>query len=167
MTLSRNLSLASILTLATIIPNAYAIQDGQSFKAWKGKCASNGDKKFCSINQTVLDEKKNPVVDIFIRKTDGKKGHPPYVARIKVPLGVYLPAGMGLAIDKKGIATLPYTDCDPAGCNTTVVLSKELVAKLKKGKALQIGMMLPVGNAPKEAVFSASLSGVTKALDAL
>ncbi len=167
MNITKPLSLAAILSLATAIPNAYAIQDGQTFKDWKGKCASNGGKQFCSINQTVFDGKKNPVVDIFIRKTDGKKGHPPYIARIKVPLGVYLPAGMGLAVDKKGIANVPYTDCDPAGCNATVPLSQEVISKMKKGNALQIGMMLPVGNAPKEMVFSASLSGVTKALGAL
>lgn len=156
----KTLSLAAILSLAATIPNAYALKNGQKFKDWTGQCEKVEGKKFCGISQTIYDEEKKPLVNIFIRKV---KGQSDPLAFVKVPLGVNLLAGLGMAVDKKEIAQVPYTVCDPAGCNAIVALKKDLVNKMKKGQKLQIGMLY----GSKEIVLSASLSGVTKALNEL
>lgn len=154
------LSLAAILSLSATIPNAYALKNGQTFKDWKSQCETIDGKQFCGITQTIKNDKQKPLVNIFIRKIDGQKNP---LAFIKVPLGVTLPAGLGLAVDKKEVAQVPYTTCDPAGCNAIVPLTADLTQKMKSGNKLQVGMLY-MG---KEIVLAASLSGVTKALGAL
>lgn len=149
-----------ILSLAALMPNAYAVKNGQKFKDWTGQCDSIDSKQVCGITQTVFDEDKKPVVNIFIRKIEKQKMP---IAFVKVPLGVNLRAGLGLAVDKKEVAQVPYTVCDPAGCNAIVPLNDELLTKIKRGKKMQIGMLL----VNQEIVFSASLSGITKAIESL
>lgn len=156
----KKISVAAILSLAALIPNAYAVKDGQKFKDWKGQCEKFEGKKFCGVSHTIFDADKKPVVNIFIRKVKGQKAP---LAFIKVPLGVNLQAGLGLAVDKKEIAQVPYTVCDPTGCNAIVPLNNDLVKKIKAGKQLQIGLLL----VNKEIILGASLSGVTSALNAL
>lgn len=146
------------------MPSAYALQDGQKFKSWTGKCETMNGQQFCGIKQTVFDKQKKPIIDIFIRKMQGQSEP---VVFIKVPLRVFLPAGLGLAVDRQEIAQVPYLTCDQAGCNALVGLDSNMVKKIKKGSQLQIGMMVPTGTENKEIVLSASLSGVTKALNAL
>lgn len=156
----KKLSTAAILTFAALMPNAYAVKNGQKFKDWTGLCEKFEGKSYCGISQTIYDSDKNPVVHIFIRKVKGQKDP---LAFIKVPLGVNLQAGLGLAVDKKEIAQVPYTVCDPAGCNAIFPLKKGLLDKIKAGNQMQIGLLL----VNKEIVLGASLSGVTNALNAL
>lgn len=160
MNIMKKISVAAILSLAVMIPNAYAVKDGQKFKDWEGLCEKFEGKKFCGISQTIFDADKKPVVNIFIRKVKGQKDP---LAFIKVPLGVNLQAGLGLAVDQKEIAQVPYTVCDPAGCNAIIPLKSDLLKKIKAGKQLQIGLLL----VNKEIILGASLSGVTNALNAL
>ncbi|MGY0398724.1 MAG: invasion associated locus B family protein [Ostreibacterium sp.] len=150
----------SILSLAVMMPNAYAVKDGEIFKSWKGKCETVDEKKACGITQTVYDTDKKPVVNIVIRKIKDQKDP---IAFVKVPLGVNLQAGLGLAVDKKEIIQVPYTVCDPAGCNAIFPLKKDAITAMKKGKQLQIGMLL----VNREIVLQASLSGISNALKAL
>ncbi|PIE42245.1 MAG: hypothetical protein CSA47_01260 [Gammaproteobacteria bacterium] len=162
MNIVKSVLIAAILSLATVMPSAYAVKDGETFKSWKGHCEKFQGKEFCGISQTVVDADKKPVVNIFIRKVK-VKDKPNHIAFIKVPLGVNLQAGLGLAVDKKEIARVPYTVCDPAGCNAILPLKEELINKIKTGGKMQIGVLL----VNKEIVLTASLSGVTKALEAL
>ncbi len=64
---------------------------------------------------------------------------------------------------KKEIAQVPYTVCDPAGCNAIFPLSKEITSKMQKGSTLQVGMFL----VNQEVIMDASLSGFTKAIKSL
>lgn len=157
---ARILSLAGILSFSIAIPNAYALQNGQKFKDWSGQCETIEGQKFCGITQTIKDDQGKPLVNIFIRKV---KGQSDPLAFVKVPLGVTLQAGLGLAVDKQEIAQVPYTTCDPAGCNAIIPLTKDRISKMKSGSKMQVGMLY-MG---KEIVLSASLSGATKALNAL
>ncbi len=153
-------SLLTILSLALLMPNAHAVKNGEKFKSWKGKCEKVDGKEFCGVTHTVFNADKKPIVNIFIRKIDDKSNP---LAFVKVPLGVNLQAGLGLAVDKKEIAQVPYTVCDPAGCNAIFPLSKEVLGKMQKGKVLQVGMFL----VNQEVIMEASLSGFTKAVKAL
>lgn len=153
-------SVGAILSLAALMPNAYAVKDGQKFNDWKGQCTTIEKQKICGITQTIFDGDKKPVVNIFIRKIKGQKDP---IGFVKVPLGVNLQAGLGLAVDKKEIAQIPYTVCDPAGCNAIFPITKEIAAKMKKGSKLQVGMLL----VNQEIYLQASLSGFTSALKSL
>lgn len=158
-TISR-LKKMAILALTVLSFNAFSLDNGDKFKDWEGKCETIENKNICGISHTIFDEDKKPIVNIFIRKVDGQ---PSPVAFIKVPLGVNLRAGLGLAVDQAQIAQVPYTFCDPAGCNAILQLDSEKVAAMKKGKELEVGVFL-VDN---QVVMPASLSGISKALDAL
>lgn len=149
-----------ILSLVALIPNAYAVKNGQKFRDWTAQCDSIDGQQVCGITQTVLDQDKKPMVNIFIRKIEKQKAP---IAFIKVPLGVNLRAGLALAVDEKGVAQVPYTVCDPVGCNAIIPLEDELLKKIKKGKKMQIAMLL----VNEEIIFSASLSGITKAIESL
>lgn len=153
-------SVGAILSLAAAMPNAYAVKNGQKFKDWKGQCETVQKQKICGVTQTIFDSDKKPVVNIFIRKVKDQKDP---IAFVKVPLGVNLQAGLGLAVDKKEIAQIPYTVCDPAGCNAIFPLSKEVIGKMKKGSKLQIGMLL----VNQEVIMQGSLSGFSKAVGSL
>ncbi len=154
------LSLAAILSFAGVMPSAYALENGQTFKDWRSQCETIEGQQFCGITQTIKDDQGKPLVNIFIRKVEGESEP---LAFIKVPLGVTLTAGLGLAVDKQEVAQVPYTTCDPAGCNAIVPLSGDIVKKMKAGSKMQVGMLY-LG---KEIVLSASLKGATKALNAL
>ncbi|MBS9777553.1 MAG: invasion associated locus B family protein [Gammaproteobacteria bacterium] len=153
-------SVGAILSLAAVMPNAYAVKNGQKFKSWKGQCETVQKQKICGITQTILDADKKPVVNIFIRKVKGQKDP---IAFVKVPLGVNLQAGLGLAVDKKEIAQIPYTVCDPAGCNAIFPLTSDAITKMKKGSNIQFGMLV----INKEIVIKGSLSGFSKAVGSL
>ena len=54
--------------------------------------------------------------------------------RITVPIGVYLPAGVGVEIDGTAIGRLGYELCSPQGvCVATTFLNEELLGKFKAG----------------------------------
>ncbi|PID66740.1 MAG: IalB family protein [Gammaproteobacteria bacterium] len=153
-------AIGAILSLTALMPSAYAVKNGQKFKAWEGKCTKIDKQNICGITQTISDADKNPVVNIFIRKIKGQKNP---IAFVKVPLGVNLQAGLGFAVDKKEFAQVPYTVCDPAGCNAIFPVTNEIAEKMKKGSKLQVGMMLG-----SQALYEeGSLSGFTNALKAL
>jgi len=158
---AKNLSLLIILALLLSIPNAYAIKNGEKFKDWQGQCDTVRDKQICGISQTIKDSKNDkPLANIFIRKIKEKE-YP--FAFIKVPLMVDLLAGLGVAVDGKQVTQVPYTLCDPAGCNTVIELKEDILTKMKKGRKLQIAMSY----LHKEVVLTASLSGISKALSKL
>lgn len=146
-------SVGTILSLAAFMPNAYA-------KNWEKKCDTVEKQKICGITQTIFDSDKRPVVNVFIRKVKGQKDP---IVFVKVPLGVNLQAGIGLAVDKKEVTQVPYSVCDPAGCNAAFPLSSTIAAKMRKGSKLQVGMLL----VNQEVVMTTSLSGFTKALKSL
>lgn len=151
---------AAALSLAAFIPSAYAVKDGETFKAWTGKCETVDGKQFCGITQTVYDSDQKPVVNLFIRKIEGQADP---IAFVKVPLGVNLQAGLGLAVDKSEIARVPYSVCDPAGCNAIFPLPDDALTSMKKGGKLQVAMFL----VNQEVMVEASLSGFTKAVKSL
>lgn len=153
-------SVGAILSLAALMPNAYAVKDGQKFKDWTGQCSKVEKAKICGVTQTIFDKDKKPVVNLFVRKVKGQKDP---IAFVKVPLGVNLQAGLGVAVDKKEIAQIPYTVCDPAGCNAIFPITKEIAAKMKKGSKIQVGMLLVT----QEVIMQGSLSGFTSALGSL
>jgi invasion protein IalB len=54
--------------------------------------------------------------------------------RVQVPLGVLLPAGLGLKVDQADVGRAGYVRCLPRGCYAEVVMDDALVSKMKTGQ---------------------------------
>ena len=85
--------------------------------------------------------------------------------RITVPIGVYLPAGVGVEIDGTAIGRLGYELCSPQGvCVATTFLNEDLLGKFKAGAAAKFYIKDIRG---RDNVFDLSLKGYTKAYESL
>ncbi len=161
MQFTKTAAIGTILSLAALMPNAYAVKSGQKFKDWQAECMKIGEKEECGISQIIFDKKKTPFARIFVRKIKGQNDP---IAFVTVPLGVALQAGVGIAVDKKGIGVAPYSFCSPEGCNAAFPISSKVAAKMKKGSKIQIAMaFIDQRNVEVEG----SLSGFTNAFKSL
>lgn len=85
--------------------------------------------------------------------------------RITTPLGVLLPAGIGVEIDGAAIGVLNFQVCTPPGvCTASTVMEDDLLNKFKSGAAakLYVKDMRQQNN-----LFDLSLKGFTKAFGEL
>jgi invasion protein IalB len=102
--------------------------------AWQVNCAKPPGKKAekCALVQSVTAEDRPNVglTVMFLKTVDGNK----QLLRIVAPLGVLLPAGLGLKIDDTDIGQAPFIKCGKIGCVSEVVVKDDLIAKLKSGK---------------------------------
>ncbi len=161
MQFTKTAAIGAILSLAALMPNAYAVKSGQKFKDWQVECVKVGDKEECGITQIIFDKKKTPFVRFSVRKIEAQKES---VAFVKVPFFVVLPVGIEFSIDKTKIGAAPYSFCDPEGCNVSFPLNDKLIAKMKKGSKIQIAMaFIDQRNVEVEG----SLSGFTNAFNSL
>ncbi len=142
---------------ATSATGVAKISDGKSYGAWKGAC----DKNECAVLQIVYNKEKTPVGLVILRKLAEEKNT--FAMIITVPLGVNLHAGLGLAIDGEEISRNGFDLCNPGGCNVALPVKDDLLQKIKKGKALQVAAFID----DKQQTLSFSLSGATKAIEAL
>lgn len=105
---------------------------------WQVQCdtfASN-DKpvRQCGMIQTVKNQQRQNIglsVVIARLKRDEKEV---VMMRVLVPLGVFLPAGIGLEIDDQAIGRIPFTSCPPRLCMAMAEVTPKMLEKLKKGK---------------------------------
>ncbi|VAW16768.1 hypothetical protein MNBD_ALPHA09-1821 [hydrothermal vent metagenome] len=98
-----------------------------------------------------------------VRKVPGKTG-PTAMMHIYVPLGIYLPKGLGLQIDDQLIGNTPFWSCIPFQCEARVTLPPELIAQLGQG---QRALYAVYENPTKGTVLPISLDGFAEGLQAL
>ena len=80
------------------------------------------------------------------------------------PLGVLLPAGLGLKIDQSDIGRAGFVRCLTTGCIAEVVMEDDLVAKMKGGQTATF----IVFQTPEEGIgIPVSLNGFGTGFDAL
>lgn len=104
------------------------------FGFWEMRCETppGSSREQCALMQSVAAEDKpnmNLVV-IAIKAADGKSR----LLRVVAPLGVLLPAGLGLNIDKADKGRAGFVRCLPSGCVAEVVMDNKLLDELGKGK---------------------------------
>ncbi|MGI9405454.1 MAG: invasion associated locus B family protein [Hyphomicrobiaceae bacterium] len=115
----------------------------------------------CAAVQDVTSE-SNPNVGLsvhFQRASDGSRA-----LRVFAPLGVLLPPGLGLQIDKAKVGHAPFVRCHVIGCFAQVTLDNTLMEKFQAGKTAwfivfqtkEAGIGIPV-----------SLNGLAEAMDGL
>ena len=117
------------------VPSAMAqAKVKEKFGFWEMRCETppGASREQCALIQSVAAEDKpnmNLVV-IALKAADGKSR----LLRVIAPLGVLLPAGLGLNIDKVDKGRAGFVRCLPSGCVAEVVMDDKLLGELAGGK---------------------------------
>jgi len=135
-----------------------------AFGDWQLRCETPAGAKVeqCALLQSVqADDKPNVTLVVIVLKTaDGKSR----LLRVIAPLGVLLPAGLGLKIDQNDVGRAGFVRSLPTGCVAEVIMDDELLGKLRSGTAATF----IVFQTPEEGIgIPVSLNGFVKAFEAL
>jgi invasion protein IalB len=155
-------AMASLVIGLSVLP-AWA-QTEEQYKDWTYRCdPAEGDlPERCFIVQTVKDPESGQ--DLAQMAIGFVPDQPDPVAIISLPLGIYLPPGVGLKVDENEPIRVPVEICDRGGCRTGITLKDPLRSSMKKGVTARI---LVQDGSRQPAGLPISLSGFTAALAAL
>jgi invasion protein IalB len=105
---------------------------------WISRCVGESRKGplECSMEETLVLTNTGQLVTAVA--VQSKPGTPQLVMTIRVPGGLYIPAGLTLQIDDGKAQVVPLQTCDQQGCYAETPISAELLAALKTGKRLSI-----------------------------
>jgi invasion protein IalB len=131
---------------------------------WQMRCETPPGAKSeqCALVQNVMAEDRPnlTLLVIALKTTDGKSR----LLRMVAPLGILIPAGIGLRIDDKDIGRAGYVRCLTTGCIAEAVLDDTLLGQLKGGQTATF----IVFQTPEEGVgIPVSLNGFGTGFDSL
>ena len=135
-----------------------------TFGDWQLRCETPAGAKGeqCALVQNVAAEDRPNVtlLVIMLKTADGKSR----LLRVVAPLGVLLPAGLGLKIDNTDVGRAGFVRCLTTGCVAEVVMEDNLLNQLKGGKTATF----IVFQTPEEGVgIPVSLEGFSPGFDSL
>jgi invasion protein IalB len=106
--------------------------------AWVSRCVSESRKSLlvCSAEESLVFANTGQVVASIVVRTQSDTQDP--VMMIRVPVGLYLPAGLKIQVDGGKPQPVPLETCDLQGCYAEMQISSDLLAALKGGKRLSI-----------------------------
>jgi invasion protein IalB len=164
-----NLSRAAVILagLGLCLAAAPAFAQGvvkNTFGDWQLRCETPAGAKNeqCAIVQNVAaEDRPNLTLLVIVLKTaDGKSR----LLRVAAPLGVLLPAGLGLKIDQADVGRAGFVRCLATGCIAEVVLEDPLINQFKTGSTATF----IVFQTPEEGIgIPVSLGGFAQAFDSL
>jgi invasion protein IalB len=129
---------------------------------WLSRCVSDTRKGpfVCSVEETIiLASTGQAVASVIVRpEPEAKK----LVMTIRVPVGLYLPAGLNVKVDDSNAQFIPLQTCDVQGCYAEAEISPALAAALKSGKQLSI---ICQDTAKKQIVLPLTLDGFATAFE--
>lgn len=136
----------------------------QTFNDWQMRCekpAGAANEQCALVQNVAAADRPNVSLLVIILNTADGKGR---LLRVLAPLGVLLPAGLGLKIDQSDVGRAGFVRCLPSGCVAEVVMDDNLVNRLKAGKIATF----VVFQTPEEGIgVPVSLDGLEKGLAAL
>lgn len=161
------LALTAVLGLAVASSMSPAAAQGAvkgKFGDWEMRCEmpAGAAREQCALIQSIAAEDKPNVslVVIMLKTADGKAR----LLRVIAPLGVLIPAGLGLKIDNTDVGRAGFVRCLPTGCVAEVVMEDKLLDQLKAGK----NATFIIFNTPEEGVgLPLALAGFGQGFDAL
>ena len=166
---STKLIAACVLLAGACVP-AYSqseVGSGQVkaiYGAWKLKCAQIAGAKQdkCALVQDLkLEDRPNMFLTVlFMRSFDSDKK----ILRIVAPLGVVLPAGLGLRVDGTDVGNVKFLKCWKFGCLAEVIVDDTLVSKFTSGQTASF-IVFPTPDAGIG--FPAPLAGFSEGLKGL
>lgn len=161
--------LAGMAALAlTTLPAAFGAQAQGVVKNthgdWQMRCETppGAKNEQCALVQNVMAEDRPnlTLLVIALKTADGKSR----LLRMVAPLGILIPAGVGLRIDQADIGRAGYVRCLTTGCIAEAVLDDTLLGQLKGGQTATF----IVFQTPEEGVgIPVSLNGFGAGFDAL
>ena len=102
---------------------------------WEMRCETppGASREQCALIQSIAAEDKPNVnlVVIVLKTADGKAR----LLRVIAPLGVLLPAGLGLKVDQTDVGRAGFVRCLPSGCVAEVVMEDKLIEQISSGKS--------------------------------
>jgi invasion protein IalB len=102
---------------------------------WQIRCdtppGAQGEQ--CALIQSVTaEDRPNVGLTVIVLKTADQKSR---LMRVLAPLGVLLPSGLGLKIDKTDVGRAGFVRCLPNGCVAEVQMNDDLLKQLRGGQA--------------------------------
>jgi invasion protein IalB len=135
-----------------------------TFGDWQQRCEvpAGAKNEQCALVQNVAaEDRPNMTLLVIVLRTADQKAR---LLRVVAPLGVLLPAGLGLKIDQADIGRAGFVRCLTTGCVAEVVLEDNLIGQLKKGQSATF----IVFQTPEEGVgIPVSLNGFGPGFDSL
>ena len=135
-----------------------------TFGDWQQRCEvpAGAKNEQCALVQNVAaEDRPNMTLLVIVLRTADQKAR---LLRVVAPLGVLLPAGLGLKIDQTDVGRAGFVRCLTTGCVAEVVMEDNLLSQLKSGKTATF----IVFQTPEEGVgIPVSLEGFGPGFDAL
>jgi invasion protein IalB len=102
---------------------------------WQVRCdtppGAQGEQ--CALIQSVTaEDRPNVGLTVIVLKTADQKSR---LMRVLAPLGVLLPSGLGLKIDKTDVGRAGFVRCLPNGCVAEVQMDENLMKQLRTGQS--------------------------------
>src|SRR5450432_2523372 len=101
---------------------------------WQIRCETppGAQSEQCALFQSVVaEDRANVGITVLVLKTADQKSR---LMRVQAPLGVLLPAGLGLKIDNVDVGRAGFVRCLPRGCVAEVVMDEKLLGQLRTAK---------------------------------
>ncbi|MGV6872651.1 invasion associated locus B family protein [Pseudochelatococcus sp. B33] len=131
---------------------------------WQMRCETppGASAEQCALVQNVAaEDRPNISLLVIVLKTADNKNR---LLRVVAPLGVLLPAGLGLKIDETDVGRAGFVRCLNTGCIAEVVMDDTLLGRLKEGQTATF----IVFQTPEEGIgIPVALNGFAPGFDAL
>ncbi len=104
-----------------------------TFGDWQLRCETPAGAKAeqCALVQYLAaEDRPNLTLVVIVLKTADNRG---YLLRVVAPLGVLLPSGLGLKIDKTDVGRAGFVRCLTTGCVAEVVMDEGLIKQFSGG----------------------------------
>ncbi|WP_158284964.1 invasion associated locus B family protein [Hoeflea marina] len=133
--------------------------------SWTTQCASANRRQplACAMEQRVVLKETGQQLAKLTIKTGPDAAEKPTLL-LQLPLGISLRKGVSFAVDDGAALSLDIQTCEASGCYVGDVISDELLAAMRKGSQITIGLE---NLQQKEVKFAFSLSGFSASLDSI
>jgi len=129
-------AVTAVALIASVAGGAHAQGTVKSVHAdWQIRCdtppGAQGEQ--CALIQSVTaEDRPNVGLTVIVLKTADQKSR---LMRVLAPLGVLLPSGLGLKIDKTDVGRAGFVRCLPNGCVAEVQMDDNLIKQLRSGQS--------------------------------
>lgn len=131
---------------------------------WQIRCETppGAQSEQCALFQSVVaEDRANVGITVLVLRTADQKTR---LMRVQAPLGVLLPAGLGLKVDQADVGRAGFVRCLPRGCYAEVVMDDNLIKQLRTGQTATFFIF----QTPEEGIgFPMSLKGFGEGYDKL
>lgn len=116
------------------VPSAVGQTTRQIIGDWVVACSGPKEgHKACVISQTLSSEKLKQTVSVL---TIGKDQEGKLKGSLRLPVGVSLPAGVVIGIEKQTPFTVPYSACHQIGCFAPFDLGEPMLSQIRNASKI-------------------------------